>query len=132
MAAKKSPVSGPLNHFPASHSLRPAHGRLKRTPGSTEERMPPQASPHFDAPLAGYVEQPDSVLDPTQIKTVSVKEAAYRLRKSPDSIYAWLRRGRLRGWQPGGPGCQIQVIEASIDQALRNMLGPGAAVSKTA
>jgi excisionase family DNA binding protein len=51
-------------------------------------------------------------------KTVTVKEAAYRLGKSPDAIYQWLRSGRLRGRQPGGRHCAIMVLESSIEEAL--------------
>ena len=52
--------------------------------------------------------------------------------KSPDSIYLWLRHGRLKGWQPGGPGCQIQVVESSVEQALQHILGAAAVSSGTA
>jgi hypothetical protein len=51
-------------------------------------------------------------------RTVSVKEAAFRLHKSPDAIYAWLRAGRLQGFQPGGRGCSILVLESSLEQVL--------------
>ena len=51
-------------------------------------------------------------------KTVTVKEAAFRLGKSPDAIYRWLRTGRLRGRQPGGRGCTILVVESSVNEAL--------------
>src|SRR5207244_4342681 len=51
-------------------------------------------------------------------RIITVKEAAYRLRKSADAVYLWLRTGRLRGWQPGGRGCQIMVLESSVDEAL--------------
>jgi excisionase family DNA binding protein len=55
--------------------------------------------------------------------TVTVKEAAFRLGKSQDSIYHWLRSGRLRGWQPGGRCCSILVLEASVQEALRCSVG---------
>ena len=51
-------------------------------------------------------------------KTVSVKEAAFRLGKSEDAIRIWLRQGRLKGWQPGGRGCAIFVAEGSLEKAL--------------
>jgi excisionase family DNA binding protein len=51
-------------------------------------------------------------------KTVTVKEAAFRLGKSPDAVYQWLRSGRLRGRQPGGRCCAIMVLESSIEEAL--------------
>lgn len=46
-----------------------------------------------------------------------MKEAAFRLRKSDDAVYKWLRTGRLRGWQPGGRGCSILVSESSVEEA---------------
>lgn len=63
------------------------------------------------------------VLDLNKEKTVTVKEAAYRLRKSEDAVRLWLRSGRLWGWQPGGRGCAILVTEASIVEALSCPLG---------
>ncbi len=63
------------------------------------------------------------VLDLNKEKTVTVKEAAYRLRKSVDAVRLWLRSGRLRGWQPGGRGCAILVTEFSITEALSCPLG---------
>jgi len=57
-------------------------------------------------------------IDVHQQKTLTVKEAAYRLGKSADAIYFWLRTGRLQGWQPGGRGCAILVLESSVNEAL--------------
>lgn len=112
-------------HSPAPHRLR--HGK-QRLAG---DRIPPQATAQYNEPAAGDVlEQlpaPDAVS-----KTVSVKEAAYRLRKSPDTIYLWLRHGRLKGWQPGGSGCQIQVLESSVERAQKNILGTVAAADAPA
>ena len=51
-------------------------------------------------------------------KTVTVKEAALRLMKHEDTVLRWLRAGRLRGWQPGGPGCGVLVEAASVEKAL--------------
>lgn len=65
--------------------------------------------------LAGDIRKPLNRLDE---KTLTVKEAAYRLGKSADAVYLWLRTGRLRGWQPGGPGCAILVAESSVNAAL--------------
>ncbi|MBI3934802.1 MAG: helix-turn-helix domain-containing protein [Acidobacteria bacterium] len=56
--------------------------------------------------------------NPLGEKTVTVKEAAFRLGKSPDAVYQWLRSGRLRGRQPGGRGCAILVVESSVNDAL--------------
>ncbi|OFW17587.1 MAG: hypothetical protein A3H27_06925 [Acidobacteria bacterium RIFCSPLOWO2_02_FULL_59_13] len=55
-------------------------------------------------------------------KTITVKEAAFRLKKSEDAVYLWLRTGRLHGWQPGGRGCAILVSEGSVEAALSSMI----------
>ena len=57
-------------------------------------------------------------LDRQRQRTLTVKEAAYRLGKSEDAIYKWLRSGRLEGWQPGGRWCSIVVLESSVERAL--------------
>jgi hypothetical protein len=92
-------------------------------PQVPQAKIPPQSTAQCKDGVGNDTLASNCLVDPVQTKTVSVKEAAFRLRKSPDSVYAWLRRGRLLGWQPGGPGCQIQVIESSIDQALKHMPG---------
>lgn len=51
-------------------------------------------------------------------KTMTVKDAAYRLKKHEDTVYLWLRTGRLRGWQLGGPRCGVLVEAASVEKAL--------------
>jgi excisionase family DNA binding protein len=56
-------------------------------------------------------------------RTIAVKEAAYRLRKSEDTVYQWLRLGRLRGWQLGGPRCAVLVCEESVEEALAGSFG---------
>ena len=56
-------------------------------------------------------------------RTVTVKEAAFRLGKSPDSVYQWLRVGRLHGIQPGGRGCAILILEDSVRAALSHRAG---------
>ena len=61
-------------------------------------------------------------------KTMSVKEAAFRLKKHEDTVYLWLRTGRLRGWQVGGPGCAVQVEAASVEEALVWRRGTGGQV----
>ena len=59
-----------------------------------------------------------AALDVHKERTVTVKEAAFRLGKSDDAIRLWLRSGRLKGWQPGGRRCAILVAEASVEEAL--------------
>lgn len=75
-----------------------------------DESSPPKPS---SAPAA---------FDWNAAKTLSVKEAAFRLKKSADTVHLWLRAGRLRGWQLGGRRCAILVSEESVERAL---LGAG-------
>lgn len=103
--------------------------KLKRPP-RLPKRIPAEvAPPAGPAEKPVPVQPPESVRAPVQHldlnkeKTVTVKEAAYRLRKSVDAVRLWLRSGRLRGWQPGGRGCAILVTEASIAEALCYPLG---------
>jgi hypothetical protein len=42
---------------------------------------------------------------------------------SSDTIYKWLRSGRLQGWQFGGAGSSVLVSEASVQTALLRSLG---------
>ncbi len=55
-------------------------------------------------------------------RTLTVKEAAYLSNKSEDTIYQWLRAGRLKGWQLGGHGCNVLVAEASLKEVLRRSM----------
>lgn len=55
--------------------------------------------------------------------TITVKEAAFRLKKSEDTVYSWLRAGRLRGRQPGGKCCGVLVEVASVEEALLCEIG---------
>jgi excisionase family DNA binding protein len=61
--------------------------------------------------------------DREKSRTLTVKEAAYRLRKSVDAVYKWLRQGRLRGWQLGGRGCAVMVSEESVEAVLAGQMG---------
>ncbi|MBI4479238.1 MAG: helix-turn-helix domain-containing protein [Acidobacteria bacterium] len=92
--------------------LRKAVGRAADTAGEILE----EATALSGASLAANFATFENLLAE---KTVSVKEAAFRLGKSPDAIYNWLRSGRLRGRQPGGRGCAILVLESSVNDALR-------------
>jgi excisionase family DNA binding protein len=56
-------------------------------------------------------------------KTITVKEAAFRLNKTEDAIRRWLRTGRLQGWQPGGRCCSVMVLESSVEQQRSCALG---------
>ena len=94
----KSPQRGPDNSHGASQ---------------TEASKPTSANP---------TAQPKPFDRKTE-RTIPVKEAAYRLKKSEDTVYSWLRAGRLRGWQLGGPGCAVMVCEASVEEALAGSFG---------
>ena len=54
-----------------------------------------------------------------------MKEAAFRLNKSEDTVCLWLRAGRLRGWQLGGNRCAVMVDAASVEKALLCEMGTG-------
>jgi excisionase family DNA binding protein len=58
------------------------------------------------------------MLDLTKERTLTVKEASFRLGKSEDGIRKMLQRGALRGWQIGGPFCSILVSEESVEEVL--------------
>lgn len=120
LAVRKNLISSHPTHAAARHSARYSSRRARLQ--TSDDRIPPQGTMKYNEPAASDVLASPGPLDPV-VRTVSVKEAAFRLRKSTDSIYTWLRHGRLQGWQPGGPGCQIQVMESSVEQALKNMLG---------
>jgi len=51
---------------------------------------------------------------------LSVKETAYRLHVSSDTIYAWVKAGILPAFQPGGARHAIQIAEADVQDLLRN------------
>jgi excisionase family DNA binding protein len=95
---------------PKTEPLRRAVGRV-RSPH-------PDAAPLLQLGPPGLPLPAPQPLDRQREKTVTVKEAAYRLGKSEDAIYKWLRTGRLKGWQPGGRWCSILVLESSVDRAL--------------
>lgn len=86
----------------------------EQTPPSPPATTPPQVestTPNLPDGSAGF--------DWRTAKTLSVKEAAFRLNKSEDTVHSWLRAGRLRGWQLGGRCCAILVSEESVERALR-------------
>ena len=98
----------PFNHRQAPRASVAASSRPPAETLATRQ----QATSAPALPAAAVIQ------NPMEAKTVTVKEAAFRLRKSPDAVYGWLRSGRLRGWQPGGPRCPILVEESSLDEAL--------------
>jgi hypothetical protein len=134
MTEKKTRSGFVLRRLPAMRTPRHvdmsrSHIEATRAPQVLDDRIPPQSAAGSGAPVARDLHA-DAALDGAQAKTVSVKEAAFRLRTSPDSVYAWLRRGRLLGLQPGGPRCQIQVVESSIEQALKRLHGRPAMITQ--
>jgi excisionase family DNA binding protein len=104
------------------------HAVTRRRPVRARPRLPrgpkPSAPPK-DSLQSADVSQPaqpsgaTSPFDWSTGKTLSVKEAAFRLNKSEDTVHRWLCAGRLRGWQLGGRRCAIVVSEESVEGALR-------------
>ena len=86
------------------------------------DAIPQSANSRISRTVTHAAEQTDVEAFDSQ-RTVSVKEAAFRLKKSPDAVYRWLRSGRLRGWQLGGARCTILVSEDSVTEQLRHSLG---------
>ena len=134
MTERKTRSSFVLRRLPATRTnghvdTSPAQPIADRLPQHADDKIPPQTAPESNEPAAQDLPA-NATPAPNQTKTVSVKEAAFRLHKSCDSVYAWLRRGRLIGWQPGGPGCQIQVVESSIEQALKRSPGPSVVLTQ--
>lgn len=99
-----------------------ARPRLPRGPKPVPQHNPPvRPSPGNSGADASSPPQPSeapAVFDRNTARTLSVKEAAFRLNKSDDTILLWLRQGRLRGWQLGGRRCSVLVSEESVEQAL--------------
>ena len=103
----------------------PKGERTNHSAGSASGRLAGGVNP---AEKAGTVEIPapplvSSPFDRRKERTVTVKEAAYRLGKTEATVYLWLQKGRLKGWQPGGRRCWVQVSEASLEEALLCLAG---------
>lgn len=98
----------------------PSSGRaISRQPDEhLAPSSPPPVSPHDPSSPPKPPNAP-AVFDWRTAKTLSVKEAAFRLNKSEDTVHLWLRTGRLHGWQLGGRRCAILVSEESVERALR-------------
>ena len=121
-----SPSAAPTRRRVRARPRLPRGPKLSSAKGGSHHReeqsrksgQPPKAPPPAEQPS-----QPDPAgapvpFDRTAAKTLSVKEAAFRLHKSEDTIRHWLRVGRLRGWQLGGRGCSVLVSEDSVKRAL--------------
>jgi excisionase family DNA binding protein len=122
---KHTPV-GPKNASQAKKDLGNPHPAVARkAPASVRDSTGNSPGRLVPAPAVPPAEHSARLSDVSQERTLTVKEAAFRLRKSPDAIYLWLRTGRLRGWQPGGRCCSIMVLESSVEQALLCLAGNG-------
>jgi excisionase family DNA binding protein len=56
---------------------------------------------------------------------ITVKEAAFRLNVSADTILRWCAKGLLEAWQPA-PGCSVLITSASFDQLAGRRYTPPA------
>jgi excisionase family DNA binding protein len=98
-----------VRHGDASHA--PARA-IAENPPETKQQIP------VDTPHMGSCSSPERVLDLRKEKTITVKDAAYRAMKSEDTIYRWLRSGRIKGWQPGGARCNVLISETSLQDVM--------------
>ena len=94
---------------PGSPSVSPQEQELVLR--ASEKNLP-------DEPSRSSPSGTHTAFDRNKANTLSVKEAAFRLSKSEDTVYCWLRAGRLRGWQLGGLRCAVVVSEESVERAL--------------
>jgi len=91
---------------------------------SAQEEPPPDGSARgASPPSSGDRAAPATRYDRDKTRTITVKDAAYRLNRSEDTVYRWLRMGRLRGWQLGGYRCAVMVCAASVEEALAVSFG---------
>jgi excisionase family DNA binding protein len=52
------------------------------------------------------------------VVTLTVPEAALRLRVNVDTVRRWLRTGRLRGVKPGGDRSGYRIASSELDRLL--------------
>jgi excisionase family DNA binding protein len=52
-------------------------------------------------------------------RLLTVREVAERLRSSPETVRRWLRRGRLRGFRPGGTKLGYRVPESELQRFIK-------------
>ncbi len=95
--------------------------RHVRSPRSTKAAIVPSGSQ--TEPAAADEAADSARLFDANEKTITVKEAAFRLNKTADAIRRWLHTGRLQGWQPGGRCCSVMVLESSVEQKRLCALG---------
>jgi excisionase family DNA binding protein len=88
----------------AAHAKKRADSERKRP----RVRQSPPEPPSAAGPKVDFLKE----------RTLTVKEAAYRLGKSDEAIRQMLRAGRLKGWQVGGRFCALLVSEESVEEVL--------------
>ena len=107
--AGKKPAGRRTGKLPAARpttgpKMKPAARRPPRLPKHVPGTVGLAAVPAEKAvPVQPFepVRPPVQQLDLSKENTVTMKEAAFRLKKSVDAVYLWLQSGRLRGWQAG-------------------------------
>lgn len=50
---------------------------------------------------------------------MTVKQAAAHLKVSVDTIYNWIRHGKLLAYQPGGSRCALTIPDHAVGHALQ-------------
>ena len=118
----KITTSGPSRPLRANEEqtparpVSPAAALLMKLIRNTAQQGNPPNGPSQE--FSGDRATPPVRYDRDKTRTLTVKEAAYRLKKDTDTVYLWLRMGRLRGWQLGGPRCAVLVCAASVEEVL--------------
>jgi len=114
---------------PPPHPVTPAAELpVESARNSAPEEHPPNGSSRgFPHSSGGEHAAPPLRYDRDKTRTLTVKDAAFRLNKSADTVYQWLRQGRLRGWQLGGPRCAVMVSEDSVEEVLAGSFGSNGA-----
>jgi excisionase family DNA binding protein len=57
----------------------------------------------------------------TEERLLTVREVADRLRASTETVRRWLRRGRLRGFRPGGTKLGYRVPESELQRFIAEL-----------
>ena len=109
------PVNGAVPPSDSVAAICPAGSSAKQN-GAKQIQTPAPSQPSDALAQEGQPPVPDLRNE----KMLTVKEAAFRSMKSEDTIYKWLRTGRLRGWQLGGHGCNVFVAASSLEEALKS------------
>jgi excisionase family DNA binding protein len=124
----------PIEKHTTLHDTAPKPASALRSAGASRARTGSGQTPSVAPSTAGEAprtaqatlappSQPTPRFNLSQERLLTVKEAAYRLGKSPFTIRTWLRSGLLRGWQPGGLHCSLMVSEASVEELMIQPVG---------